>query len=311
MEEKMKQKNIRIAFTIILLLVFYDTVSNAFPKPEECLVMGNHSNPATGMKFFKQAMEMKMRGQTTEAIDLYEKAIIADNAVLKYDDYGLAKLLLEKYRNMKGPHTTAFLCKKAFLENIVAGNLDKSINLYKKAINVASTSYVANIASAEEKRLIKEKKYIEKWVNSVQRANEYKRKQDLAYYLKKNKVEEIQSEITDNSNEIEKLNERLKYLRKKEKEVSDKMYSALRISRRERRRYYYPSYYANAASAANPPYKPSRTTSLDRSYAFQSIAKQHQIELAQIRAEISGVERRIAQAKKAGKSLRKKLIKQK
>lgn len=55
---------------------------------------------------------------------------------------------------------------------------------------------------------------------------------DLAAYLQKSKINELENQIEDNSFDLEELKERLAYLQKQEKETLEEMYSSVRSAAR-------------------------------------------------------------------------------
>lgn len=321
-----------IAFTL-LLCFFHLSLSAALPDPSTCLVMGQEADPVKGRIYFKTAIEEWFKGQKTEAVDNYEKAIISDHSILKHEDHGMAKALLEKYRDTNASQTPALLCKRGFLENIVIGNLEDSIRLYEKAAEVSSKSGTPSLAKAEANRLKEELKFIQNWQASVIEANARLRKADLKIYLQQQEKKEFQSQVEDNSTDLEELRERLKYLQAQEKEVAEQMYTSVGTAARYRRRYYYPGSYrsttpdpdannlpegefgndggTNPSQVPNPyrgqpNYGASGKTALYRYYTHRGVARRHQEKLAQIRAEISGIYGNIAKLEKSNKELRKK-----
>jgi len=165
-------------------------------------------------------------------------------------------------------------------------------------------------------------------------ANNLARTRDLKDYLEREKVRDMENQIEDNSAELEELQERLAYLQQQEKEVSEQMYSSVQNAARYRRRYYYPGSYQSTApdpdlnnvpegewggdgasnnqQVANPyagqtSSGASGKTALYRYYAHRGSARRSQDQLNQIRAEISGIYRQIAQLEKANKKVREKL----
>jgi chromosome segregation ATPase len=319
---------------VLLVCLFSSTAAVAATDPATCLVIGVEGDPVKGRAYFKSAMEQWLKGQKSEAVESYERAIIADHSILKHEDHGMANALLEKYRDVNASQTPALLCKRAFLENILIGNLDESIEFYEKASEVAEKEQIAEMAKAEAERLSEELQYLREWQASVREANARLRRKDLEEYLAREKREDLQEEVEDNSLELEELQERLAYLQKQEKEVAEEMYTSVRHAARYRRRYYYPGSYqatgpdpdaqnvppgnwgsdnaSNNQQVPNPYSQQtgsgvSGKTALYRYYAHRGSARRHQEKLAQIRAEISGVYRRIAQIKKASKEIREEL----
>ena len=323
-------------FFLILILAFNCDLGaeNAFPEPETCLVIGQEANPIQGRRFFKTALEMWLKGQKKEAIDNYEKAIIADHSILRHEDHGLAMALLEKYRNISSESAPALLCKRAFLENILIGNLEEAIKLYEQASIEAINEDSRILARDEADRLRAQLKYLQEWQASVRASNERLRRQDLENYLAKEQEKDLEEQVEDNSAELEELKERLAYLQQQEKEASEQMYSSVQTAARYRRRYYYPGSYmttapdpdlnntppgnwgadgaANNQQVANPYSSQSSrgasgNTALYRYYIHRGAARRSQDQLNQIRAEISGIYRQIAQLEKANKKAREKL----
>ena len=327
--DKMKFK---LVFFLMIICIFIHPSAKAEDIiPENCLVIGFEGDPARGRKFFKKAMNQWMQGQQTKAIENYEKAIIADHSILKHEDHGMAEALLEKYRDINASQTPALLCKRGFLENILIGNLDDSINLYEKAAKVASKEQVQELASNEAERLSQELDYIEEYQRNVQKELEKQRKEDLQWYLARERKKSLEDEVEDSNLELQELQERLSYLQKQEKEVADEMFSKVNLASRYRRRYYYPGAYTtptadpdsanvppgnygddgsiNSGQIANPyqSSKSNRRSYLYRYYDYKDDAKRAKDQLAQIRAEISGVYRQIDRLKKQKKELREKL----
>jgi hypothetical protein len=321
---------------IILLACHFISVlpTMAQSEPDVCLVIGQDADPVAGRTHFKKALEQWIRGQKKEAIESYEKAIIADHSILRHEDHGLAMALLEKYRNPEVEQSPALLCKRGFLENILIGNLEDSIRLYQKAADEAKDKETAQLALDEAQRLQAQLSYLREWQESVRKANAIARRKDLEDYLSREKIEDIQDQVEDNNAELEELRERLAYLQQQEKEASEQMYSSVQTAARYRRRYYYPGSYrssapdpdlnnlppgnwgsdnvANNNQVANPYASQTSSgasgkTALYRYYVHRGAAKRSQDQLSQIRAEISGVYRQIAQLEKANKEARKEL----
>lgn len=327
-------KKIEVKFILIILVIglfIQGSIKAEDIMPEKCLVIGFEGDPARGRQFFKKAMNQWMQGHRSKAIDNYEKAIIADHSILKHEDHGMAEALLEKYRDKNASQTPALLCKRGFLENILIGNLDDSIDLYKTAAKVANKEQVQELAANEAERLAQELDYIKEYQRSVQRELEKQRKQDLQWYLARERKKSLESQVEDSDMELAELEERLAYLQKKEKEVADEMFSKVNLASRYRRKYYYPGAYStsatdpdsanvppgnygddgsiNSGQVANPyqSAKSNRRTYLYRYYDYKDDAKRAKDQLAQIRAEISGVYRQIDRLKKQKKELREKL----
>ncbi|GAB4285424.1 MAG: hypothetical protein Kow0029_32240 [Candidatus Rifleibacteriota bacterium] len=322
---------------VIYLLAFCATVSYAetnISNPEECLVIGYEANPVKGREHFKSAIDLWIKGQTTKAVEEYEKAIIADHSILKYEDHGMAKALLEKYRDANATQTPQLLCKRGFLENILIGNLSDSIKFYQEAAKIAKKPEIEQLAKAEANRLSDELKFIRDWQASVAAANARLRKKDLQDYLKREELKNKEEMLEDYSLEIEELQQRLAYLQQQEKKVAEEMYSYVSKAARYRRRYYYPGAYQTTTPdpdlqnvpegsvgiadsrnldqvanpyAGQPAYGATGERALTRYYIYRNSARQRQEKLAQIRAEISGIYRQIAQLQKAAKKIRQDL----
>jgi len=297
----------------------------------ECLVIGQEADPARGRKLFKDALESWHRGKKSEAVDMYESAIIADHSILRHEDHGLAMALLEKYRDPAKKDDLITLCRRGFFENILVGNLESSIDYYEEAAKIAGNERDRQLAQDEANRLREQLSYISEWQQGIARANRLLRAKDLQEYLHNSKIAELQGQIEDNSLELEELQERLAYLQNQEKEVLEQMYSSVRYAARYRRQHYYPGAYqtgtpdpsatffpegswgsdnsATQAQIANP-YAgqpntgPDSNTALNRFYMYRGRARRQQDQLDQIRAEISGLYRRIAQMEKSNRELR-------
>ncbi len=299
----------------------------------QCLVIGQEADPARGRLLFKQAVEAWNRGQKSEAVDFYESAIIADHSILKHEDHGLAIALLEKYRDPAREDNLTTLCRRGFFENILVGNLESSINFYEKAASIATDERERQLASDEAERLREQLSYITEWQKGIIRANQQLRNRDLAEYLQAGKIADMQNQIEYNSAELEELQERLAYLQKQEKEVLENMYSSVRSAARYRRQHYYPGAYQTGTPdpsattfpegswggdnsqtqgqianpyAGQPNTGISSDAALNRFYVYRGRANRQQDQLSQIRAEISGLQRRITQTEKSSKDLREK-----
>lgn len=303
------------------------------PSDLSCLVIGQEADPARGRELFKQALEAWRRGKRTEAVDFYESAIIADHSILRHEDHGLAMALLEKYRAPDRENDLTTLCRRGFFENILIGNLESSIKYYEEAASIATADRDRQLAADEAERLREQFSYITEWQKGIIKANRQLRRQDLAEYLQAGKLADMQTQIEDNSAELEELQERLAYLQQQEKEVLENMYSSVRSAARYRRQHYYPGAYQTGTpdpsattfpegswggdntptqgQIANP-YSGQPNTgissdaALNRFYVYRGRANRQQDQLSQIRAEISGLQRRIAQTEKATRTLREK-----
>jgi len=305
----------------------------AEPSNLQCLVIGQEADPAKGRLLLKQAVEAWLHGKKSEAVDLYESAIIADHSILRHEDHGLAMALLEKYRDPARANDMTTLCRRGFFENILVGNLESSIKFYEEAAAIATDTREQQLARDEAERLRGQLSYISEWQQGIAKAARINRERDLAAYLQASKINEFENQIEDNSFELEELKERLAYLQKQEKEALEDMYSSVRSAARYRRQYYYPGAYQtgtpdpsattfpegswgadsspNQGQVANPyAGQPdsgiSSDAALNRFYVYRGRARRQQDQLDQIRAEISGLYRRIAQLEKATGNLRKK-----
>ncbi len=319
-----------IFFVSILSLIPYSSFAET--SPDECLVIGMDANPAQGRKMFKKALNAKLKGKTSDAVEYYERAIIADHSILKHEDHGLAMELLEKYRDINATQTPALLCKRAFLENILIGNMEDSIKYYEQAAEVAKNDEVTELARDEAQRLELQLEYLRNWQAQMQKEIERQSRKDLEHYLQRTKISELEDEVEDNTFELEELQERLAYLQDQEEKVREEMYDSVETAARYRRRYYYPGAYqtptpepsqnnvpagewgsdgSNNTQQVPNPYGNQQNSSkrryLYRYYANRGTARRHQERLTQIRAEISGVQRRIAQIEKESKELRREL----
>ncbi len=313
----------KVLFT--LALTFFSVSIYA----QECLVIGHEIDPIKGRRLFKEAMQDWHKGLKTKALELYEQALIADSSVLRHEDHGMAKSLLDHYRNDTASKTVGDLCRRAFFENILGGNLDSSIDLYEKASEITDDKTHTQIALDEAERLKKEKDYIDNWQSEIKRKLAIQRKQDVQEYILTSEKKELSSEVEDNSQEIEELQERLAYLEKQEKETNEIVFDSVRKASRYRRRYYYPSSsYGNSpdpdannfpsgnwgadgsmpSSQVADPYQSTanseaRKTSLYRFYTYRNKTNRSKTQLEQIRNEIAGLNKRIAQLKKQNKDL--------
>ncbi|MDD2999296.1 MAG: hypothetical protein PHV05_09575 [Candidatus Riflebacteria bacterium] len=323
---------------LVLLVMTVFLSSQFFPCQAadnylQCLVIGQEADPVKGRELFKKAMESWNRGQLSEAINLYEQAIIADHSILKHEDHGLAMKLLEKYRLQENKQDVSSLCRLGFFENILVGNLESSITYYEEAAKIATSEANIQLARDEAERLQQQLAYITSWQEEILKENRSKRIRDFNEYLQLTKIKDLQNQFEDNSLELEELNERLTFLQKQEKEVMEAMYSSVRNAARYRRQHYYPGAYqsttpdpsantfpegnwgsdgsTNPGQIANPysgqPHQGiSRDAALNRFYTYRGRARRQQDQLDQIRAEISGIQRRIAQTEKTMKTLQKK-----
>ncbi|KAF1081801.1 MAG: hypothetical protein GQF41_1441 [Candidatus Rifleibacterium amylolyticum] len=299
----------------------------------QCLVIGQEADPSKARNLLRDALNAWHRGQRSEAVELYERAVIADHSVLRHEDHGLAMALLDKYRAVDSPQTVAALCRRGFFENILIGNLEESMKFYEKAAETAKNPDESQLAADEAKRLREQLNYIREWQQSVIRENRILRERDRQQYIQTTAREELQNQATEISDEVEELQERIAFLQKQEKEVMEDMYSSMRNAARYRRRYYYPGAYSYGAPdptadlmpegssgsdssikmgqgtnpyAGQPVDGPSGDVALNRFYIYRNRARREEDQLAQIRAEIVGLQRRIAERQKAARELREK-----
>jgi hypothetical protein len=324
----------KLIFTFVTISIVFTLISSTVraqaTNPKACMVIGMDADPTEGRKMFKKALDSLRRGKKSNAVDYYERAIIADHSILRHEDHGLAMSLLEKYRDINASQTPALLCKRAFLENILIGNMEDSIAFYEKAAKVAEKNEVAKRAEEEAERLQAQLEYLRNWQASVRAANERLRKRDLEDYLQRTRIDDLEDQLEDREMELEELQERLSYLEQQEEEVKEEMYATVENAARYRRRYYYPGAYTSPNpdpnQANNPPGQygdvqndseqvanpystgsSNQRTSKYRFYTYRNSARRQQERLTQIRAEISGVHRRIAQTEKAIKELQQKI----
>ncbi|MBU1106212.1 MAG: hypothetical protein KKB51_06040 [Candidatus Riflebacteria bacterium] len=326
----------RLIFCVLILTLTFCFSGPAIALDDsylQCLVIGQEGDPSKARVLLRDALNSWYRGKRSEAIELYEQAVIADHSVLRHEDHGLAMALLDKYRAIDAPQTTTALCRRGFFENILIGNLEESIKFYEKAAEAAQIPENSQLARDEADRLRDQLKYITEWQQTIIRANKTARDRDLQEYLQRTKMEELQSQSEDNAGEIEELQERLSFLQKQEKETMEDMYSSIRSAARNRRRYYYPGAFnpgapdpsattfpegntgidnsANQGQVANPyasqpVYGVSGDVAMNRFYVYRGRARRQEDQLAQIRAEITGLQRRVAQLQKTNKDLREK-----
>ncbi|PKL47890.1 MAG: hypothetical protein CVV42_11375 [Candidatus Riflebacteria bacterium HGW-Riflebacteria-2] len=321
----------KIIFSLILILACCCQVSAENQDYLQCMVIGQEADPSKARTLLRDALNAWHRGQRSEAVELYERAVIADHSVLRHEDHGLAMALLDKYRAVDAPQTVAALCRRGFFENILIGNLEESMMFYEKAAAAAVNPDDAQLATDEAKRLREQLNYIREWQRSVVRENRILRERDRQQYLQRTAREELQSQVTDISDEVEELQERIAFLQKQEKEAMEDMYSSMRSAARYRRRYYYPGAYQQGApdptanmlpegssgsdssvrmGQGTNPYAGqsgegySGDVALNRFYIYRNRARREEDQLAQIRAEITGLQRRVAELQKAGKELR-------
>ena len=324
-----------LSAAILTALIFSGSTLTAEPAEQsnlQCLVIGQEADPARGRHLFKQAMEAWLRGQRTEALNFYESAIIADHSILKHEDQGMAMALLEKYRDPARGNDLTTLCRRGFFENILVGNLQSSIQYYEKAAEIADSESDRQLAADEAERLRGQLSYIVEWQKGIERTNRILREKDLVEYEQTSKIADLEQQVEEGSGELEELQERLAYLQKQEKEVMEEMYSSVRNAARYRRQHYYPGAYQtgtpdpssttfpegkwgadnaqNQQQIANPYAGQPNSgigadAALNRFYVYRGRARRQQDRLDQIRAEISGLQRRIAQTETSMKNLRR------
>lgn len=326
----------RLAIFALITLLTFNFIA---PVPAEntdylqCLVIGQEGDPSKARNLLRDALDSWRRGMRREAVELYERAVIADHSVLRHEDHGLAMALLEKYRAKDAPQTVTALCRRGFFENILIGNLEESMKFYEQASEAAKKPNEAQLAADEAKRLGEQLNYIREWQQGIIRENRILRERDRQQYIQRTAREELQNQVVDNSDAIEELQTRIAFLQKKEKEATEDMYSSMRSAARYRRRYYYPGSYQQGApdpsdkmlpegssgsdssikmGQGTNPYAGQAVTgargdvALSRFYTYRNRARREEDQLAQIRAEIAGLQRRLAELQKANKALREK-----
>ena len=319
---------------LIFMLLFIGVLLNPIQlyATQECLIIGQNIDPAKGRALFKKALENWHKGLKTKALQIYESSLIADSSILKHNDYGMALALLQKYRDSTATPTPGILCRQAFFENILIGNLETSISLYEKASKNGNKE-IKVIAADEVLKLKEELKFIQAWQKEMERKIALERKKDLELYLKKDRLRNIDFEVSDNNFEIEELKERLEFLQNKEKEIAELIFSSMRKASRYRRRYYYPGAFQDSTPDPDTNTFPGGSWSYDgtmpnsqvpnpyagfnnsnvsgrralyRYYIYRGKTKRAQAQLDQIRAEIAGINQQIAKLDKSNKDLAKK-----
>lgn len=326
-------RKLLIEICIVGLLVFNIPVSAQEASYLQCLVIGQESDPAKGRQLFKESLDSWRRGKSSEAVELYEKAIIADHSILKHEDHGLAMKVLEKYRNQPEPQSVTALCRRGFFENILVGNLEASIQYYENAALAAKNTSSSQLAKDEAERLRGQLSYIREWQQGVARENKGNRARDLSEYLERSARVNLQNQVEDNVFELEELQERLSFLQNQEKELTEEMYSSVRSAGRYRRQYYYPgsdqgtepdpgansfpegSWGGDGTPSTSQVANPyagqansgiNRDAALNRFYTYRNRSRRQQDQLDQVRAEISGIQRRVTQIQKQNLELREK-----
>lgn len=226
---------------------------------DECLVIGEGLDPGKARSLFRDATEAWRTGRRSQALDLYEQALIADRSVLTYDDDGMALALLQRLQQQVnlGSPTTALLCRKGFFENIIVGDLEAAVEHYRLARDRAATEAQRNLAGREAARLSEELVYIRRWQQQQQARLATIRRREDARLAREEKLASREDRLNALRDEKEELQERIAYLNSQESDTRAALLTSM--SRRSRARRYY--YYRNDAlsptftpAPAPPPY---------------------------------------------------------
>jgi hypothetical protein len=274
------------------------TVSLA-ANPEECLIIGGTGNPAQAEALFQQALIAWQSGNPTVALQQFEAALIADRSVLAHDDQGMGKALIEQYRTRveSGKPSAALLCRLGFFENTLAGNLEDSIGHYEQALFAAKTDAARTLARAEIQRLRHELAYITRWQAERLKVVHATEEKDLAAFLATRKLAERDEKIFALEEEKETIAERLAYLNDQQGGNQEALYTAMRRMTRYGRTYYDPN--QNSDGAASGTFSPpGQATDIELYYANRRRVQENQDQIAQIRSEISGLQKRLKEIDK-------------
>jgi hypothetical protein len=302
----LKRFSLALPFVFSILFMLLSIVPGS--AAEECLVIGEKNNPLLASRHFSKALDHWRKGQTDAALDLYEEAVMNDRTILSRDDEGMATALVEKYRDRitQGETGTELLCRLGFFENVVLGNLDAAIAGYKAAAAAATTEKARSLATNEAVRLWEQRRYLQEW--QQQKAVAARRLTDRQIEAAVADTEEAErfSRFAQKEEELKTLEERLIYLRQQEKEEQHRMSTFLQRTARFRRYHYYDGSGETDAPVDEtsgtyyniPRHDPSldnrtRESDLANLYVSRRKAKEASDQVNQIRAEISGLQKRI------------------
>ncbi|HOY69162.1 MAG TPA: hypothetical protein PLP29_19990 [Candidatus Ozemobacteraceae bacterium] len=311
--------------------------------PDECMVIGEEVDTVKGTKLYMEAVSAWRQGLRQKALDQYEAALLADRGVLSRPDEGMAIALLERYRERVGAAspTVALLCRQGFFENIISGNLESAIVEYRKAASIASSEASKRAAGSEADRLQAQLEYLRTWQAEYRRTVALQRRRQDAEIAFQGRVEAVDDRIIQLEDERAELEERLAYLRRQESEGREELMTSIRRASRYRRAQYYPgrenqpdvpaTSYAGPAvgplpspppgapgplptttttsptpTPTAPTYQmPTEGSNLSLFYRNRNESLQNESTLYNIRAEITGVERRIEEIDKLIEKTRK------
>ncbi|HEY9071754.1 MAG TPA: hypothetical protein VIV61_15960 [Candidatus Ozemobacteraceae bacterium] len=329
-------KNAAFLFLAGALSAWMPAVAAPPTGPEECMVIGEEADTVKGTKLYMDAVSAWRQGLRQKALDQYEAALLADRGVLARPDEGMALALLERYRERVGTAspTAGLLCRQGFFENIISGNLESAIAEYRKAAAIAGTEAAKQTAAREADRLQAQLEYLRTWQAEYRRKVALQRRQQDAEVVFQGRVEAVDDRIVQLEDERAELEERLAYLRRQEADGREELMTSIRRASRYRRAQYYPgreyqpdvpatSYPGPAVgplpspppgapgplpsttstsptpTPTVPTYQmPTEGSNLSLFYRNRNEALQNESALYSIRAEITGVERRIEEIDK-------------
>lgn len=251
---------------------------------QECLVIGGSADPRQGREFFDRAHAAWLSGNADQARDLYEQAVLADRSVLALDDNGMGMHLLSWYRAQatNGSATPALLCRLGYFENIMFGNLETAIEHYRQAGDSAVATGVRELALRESERLARELRFLREFQRTKAEAARRRSDADIVTYVEQRRQNGIQDQIQALLDEQEDLKERLNWLGQEEGTVQKDLFHSLWRANRYRRFAYF-----------EPPSEGEVVDPLGSYYRSRNQAQGSRDQIAQIRAERSGIERRL------------------
>jgi|GEM_PF-5744160 len=154
-------KTIKIALIFVIVIGTLYTFGHPQYAHAEILYF-NIVKTEDAEKLFDEAQNLKKIGNIDQALLKYESAVISKRVLLAKDDFGLKKMLIDKYEKLivSNPGIENYY-KLGYLYD-VTGSLEDSIKNYEKALKMSSTDDVARNISALLEDVKKDIAYYEK-----------------------------------------------------------------------------------------------------------------------------------------------------
>ena len=154
---------IKLTVCLIVILVFTNlsAVRSAAQSQSELLYFKIVSEDEAD-KDFQDAMHLKKIGNTQQAIEKYESAIVSKRVLLSKNDGGLKEMLINKYEKLSEQNQgIEYYYKLGYLYDLT-GNLINSIKNYSRALELAATDTIKEHITSLLNGVKKDEKFYEK-----------------------------------------------------------------------------------------------------------------------------------------------------